>query len=575
MKFFRLIIFFSFTSVFSSTNLNSLILQDSYGDPFINDSIIKYKSSDPNRALEFGFNSLKYYSSEKEITLDFVLVNYYIGETFYYIGNYRDSYQYLKKSLELYELLDSSDRRNRKVSKPPWILVIMGNVYFRNQDFDTAKIFYDEALINFKLFDSKYEEEKLYGINTSEMNLALIEVEKANFEEAKIIHEKVLKRRIENGDKTHIALSYFYILDLNLRAGKIEDAKLNYQKIEELYNLNIENESANEFKLRFGNANYEYGKYLENQGEQTEALGYFNNAKKLLVDFPTEIPKVNYGIAKLLIQVDQINSAEKIILESLSNKEITDDEKISNFKLLEELYVLEKSNKKLLAVKDSIIVYSEKPFQKLIQEEFNVLENLILVTDKQQEINKSKSQALTVTLMSIIILFSLLMILMYLKYNYELQKEKNIRLNIEKSRISDELKITERELFSKINFIVQRNDHINKLKKKITKNRFVPLKINSIKKEMDELSRSNKAYQEFDRMFSQVYPEFYKKLNKRANLSKTDIRLASYIKMNHSNNEIARISGISMRTVESQRYRLSKKLNITKAKDLNSFILSI
>jgi DNA-binding CsgD family transcriptional regulator len=45
--------------------------------------------------------------------------------------------------------------------------------------------------------------------------------------------------------------------------------------------------------------------------------------------------------------------------------------------------------------------------------------------------------------------------------------------------------------------------------------------------------------------------------------------------MNHSNNEIARISGISMRTVESQRYRLSKKLNITKAKDLNSFILSI
>ena len=31
----------------------------------------------------------------------------------------------------------------------------------------------------------------------------------------------------------------------------------------------------------------------------------------------------------------------------------------------------------------------------------------------------------------------------------------------------------------------------------------------------------------------------------------------------------------SMRTVESQRYRLSKKLKITKAKDLNSFILSV
>ena len=50
-----------------------------------------------------------------------------------------------------------------------------------------------------------------------------------------------------------------------------------------------------------------------------------------------------------------------------------------------------------------------------------------------------------------------------------------------------------------------------------------------------------KAYREFDKMFSQVYPKFYKKLNKRANLSKTDIRLASYIKMNHSN-KYARIS---------------------------------
>ena len=574
MKFFRLIIFFSFTSVFSNTNLNSLIIQDSYGDPLSNDSIIKYKSSNSKKALEFGFNSLKYYSSEKKVTLDYVLLNYYIGETFYYMGNYRDAYQYLKNSLELYELLDSSDRRNRKVSKPPWILVIMGNVYFRNKDFDRARIYYDEALLNFKLFDSNFEEEKLYGINTSEMNLALIEVEKENFEEAKIIHDKVLNRRMDQGDKIHIALSHFYILDLNLRADKIEEAKLSYQKIEELYNLN-EDESALELKLHFGNANYEFGKFLKSKGDRIEALDYFQSAKKLLIDFPKEIPKVNYETAILLIQDDKINSAEKIILESLLNTEINYDERIINFKLLEEIYFLEKSDKKLLAIKDSIIAYSEKPFQKLIQEEFNILENLILVTDKQQEINKSKSQALSVTLISIIILFGLLMILMYLKYNYELQKEKNIRLNIEKSKISDELKITERELFSKINFIVQRNDHINKLKEKITKNRFVPLQTNFIKKEIDELSRSNKAYREFDKMFSQVYPKFYKKLNKRANLSKTDIRLASYIKMNHSNNEIARISGISMRTVESQRYRLSKKLNITKAKDLNSFILSI
>ena len=93
---------------------------------------------------------------------------------------------------------------------------------------------------------------------------------------------------------------------------------------------------------------------------------------------------------------------------------------------------------------------------------------------------------------------------------------------------------------------------------------------------MKTLIDSNKSYIEFDRMFSQVYPQFYKELNSIAKLSRTDIRLASYIKMNHSNFEISRISGISTRTVESQRYRLSKKLNLgDKKQDLNSFILSI
>ena len=86
---------------------------------------------------------------------------------------------------------------------------------------------------------------------------------------------------------------------------------------------------------------------------------------------------------------------------------------------------------------------------------------------------------------------------------------------------------------------------------------------------------SEKTYQDFDNMFIEVYPEFYKSLNQINKLSKTDLRLSSYIKMNHSNDEIAQISGVSVRTIESQRYRLSKKLKLDKGGDLNSFILNI
>jgi DNA-binding CsgD family transcriptional regulator len=45
--------------------------------------------------------------------------------------------------------------------------------------------------------------------------------------------------------------------------------------------------------------------------------------------------------------------------------------------------------------------------------------------------------------------------------------------------------------------------------------------------------------------------------------------------MNHTISEIAIFTGVSSRTVESQRYRLSKKLNIEKDQSLNSFLMSI
>ena len=92
---------------------------------------------------------------------------------------------------------------------------------------------------------------------------------------------------------------------------------------------------------------------------------------------------------------------------------------------------------------------------------------------------------------------------------------------------------------------------------------------------MDLVLNSENVYEEFDQIFVNVYPKFYNELNSRFKLSKTDLRLAAYIKMNHSNDQISRISGVSTRTVETQRYRLTKKLNLSEGQDLNSFILSI
>ena len=56
--------------------------------------------------------------------------------------------------------------------------------------------------------------------------------------------------------------------------------------------------------------------------------------------------------------------------------------------------------------------------------------------------------------------------------------------------------------------------------------------INRLSKELDLVIRSEKSYSDFDKMFIEVYPDFYNKLNAFASLSQTDLRLASSWRIN-------------------------------------------
>jgi hypothetical protein len=269
------------------------------------------------------------------------------------------------------------------------------------------------------------------------------------------------------------------------------------------------------------------------------------------------------------------NKAIEYIQQSLSDVNIGQPQKLDYFKLLEKIYTDKGSINNLLSIKDSIIFYNEDPLIKQEENEFNTLENLILVSEKQNDLRLSEAKTNRIILVSILSSSILLLILLSLKFNNDLQREKNRRLNLEKDKINEQLKLKKRELFSKVNFISQRNDYLNSLKDKLDGDLTNTENLRNVKREIRNISSSEKAYEEFDKMFSQVYPEFYKKLNNTAKLSQTDLRLASYIKMNHTNYEIARISGISIRSVESQRYRLSKRLKLEKGQDLNNFIIEV
>lgn len=100
------------------------------------------------------------------------------------------------------------------------------------------------------------------------------------------------------------------------------------------------------------------------------------------------------------------------------------------------------------------------------------------------------------------------------------------------------------------------------------------LKANTFFSEVLELAKENNPH--FLKRFQEVYPEFHKNILKiNPNLKSTELSLSAYISLGFSNKEIADYTFKSIRTIESNRYNLRKKLNLSTEIDLYVWLNSI
>ena len=160
-------------------------------------------------------------------------------------------------------------------------------------------------------------------------------------------------------------------------------------------------------------------------------------------------------------------------------------------------------------------------------------------------------------------------------------KEKNNRLAIEREFIDTELKNKELELLSTATYIEQRNNNLRNLRDNLNtasdvdsnKSTINEISNPELSKELDSIIKTRSSFDSFKNQFTKAFPNFFKTLiNIHPTLSPTDLQLCAYIKMNQTNQDIASINNLSKRSVESQRYRLRKKLNIDKQTDLFKYL---
>ena len=540
----------------------------------LSDSIIKYKHINPTLALDYGiqYNNL-ILDRKPDTEIQQVYGN--IGEILSAIGLDAAALDYLKRSIKIYEAIPEDERKFPELDQPPGVLLNIGNIYYRNKKYDKADEFFIKTI---SLYEQLSEEDtKFFGINTAMSNRGLVRQAKGDYTGAEKIFMDVYERRKEYNKVEDVLYSLNNILTVLLLKNEIVNAENILASSKNIYGKEIQSGNKNPIlKRNAGYSYYSFGAIMQYKKQFKKAIFYLNEAKTLLADFPIDIAAIGSRLAECNLALNKFEEAENIAIKNLEYKYLNDQEKKYNYKVLEKIYKIKGMNSKLLEVKDSLILMTSGLSSLKTIASLSNFETEIQLATSARELNESKIKYNTYLYILIICSIILFFSLMTIRINYNLQKEVGSRLEAEKKLIASELDQKNRELVSKSNFILQRNEYLKKIKSKLESSKQSDNNdLQSASYELNSVINSDKSYKDFDKMFVNVYPDFYVKLNKIAELSTTDLRLASYIKMNHTNSEIAIISGVSSRTIESQRYRLSKKLNLDKDQSLNSFLMSI
>jgi len=152
------------------------------------------------------------------------------------------------------------------------------------------------------------------------------------------------------------------------------------------------------------------------------------------------------------------------------------------------------------------------------------------------------------------------------------EKKKSQKLESKKKKLSKEKDLINKKLTG----VLLENEVYSSLFKKINQLPKNQLKGTDLENALQEFQAS---FQEADMQLvahqTIESEDFLSKLKTTyPDLSPRELRLCSYLKLNISSKEIAEHLGISIRGVESLRYRLRKKLSLQKGQDLTAFILN-
>ncbi len=324
----------------------------------------------------------------------------------------------------------------------------------------------------------------------------------------------------------------------------------------------------------------------KSQGKTEEAIKYLYRGKRIAEEnnIPVYQIYVNDYLARLFNELNLPDSAikyAKIAIEK--GKRINKESSAAaSYEILADYYESQNKYQAALDYYKLAKQYHDSISAKTVMTETNLaikklsFEEGYLIKEQEAKIRNMRYIMLFSVLLMVISVFILLFFLQRMRLRKRTIEKK--LLEKEKVMLKQDVKNKNKELSSKVMFILRRNQLIEEVIKGLQKLR------PSLKKEQDQTLNEiisnlkdvfdENIWKEFEMKFVNIHPDFYEKLQEDyPDLSTNEKRICAFIRMNLATKEISYFTGMRPNTIDVARTRLRKKFELTNSgQSLEAFL---
>lgn len=482
---------------------------------------------------------------------------------------------------------------------PLWIARVcnhLGNAYSRISIFD-------KALSNY-LTSLRIIEDTLPGVSDESHlrykalvlnNIGTVYESLGRKKEALEVYTQSLKIRRQQNDLNGIASCLQNIGVIYESNGSYDSTLMLYHEALEIRRSLNQKNYIGELLMNIGIVSIQTMQYDVAESNLKEAVRIFRDVEN------QRLLAFSYmSLAELYIERNMPDPAYPFITKSIDLCELYGYKEFERdaYKILSDYYAQKRdfkqaweSQQKQIALTDSIFnsELSAKVTEMQTKYELENKEKEIALLTRDKEIQslviRRKSTQVYILVIAVI-LFILLLVITLLLLSRRKLKQKQYKVELEKSlliknKMQEEIAHQSKQLTTHALHMLQKNKLLQELDEELRvftskTDDSLRKKLNSIRRQINKNMNSEKDWDLFKMYFEEVHRDFFSALHKRSeDLTTGDLKLAALIRLNLNIKEAAAVLNISPESLKKARYRLRKKLGLFDRENLADCINNV